>query len=123
MCRTARRVLLRQRSPVDPDRLTFAALRSRHPHERRAAIELAGAHDHWAAVILLLRILATPDADTQARAMTALRAWESRYNKVFTRPTRAQVDELESLVKSAHLDDRLRSRLRALGPALRSRCI
>jgi HEAT repeat protein len=120
VCRAARRVLLRG-APVDPERLTFAALSSRYPHERRAAVELAGAHDYWVAGVLLLRIAGTRDPATAARTAAALTAWESRYNRVFTKPTPRQVDELELLVEAANIDADLRGRLRALVPSLRAR--
>ncbi len=120
VCRAARRVLLRG-APVDPVRLAFAALRSRYTHERRAAVELAGAHDHWVAGVLLLRIAATSDAETAARASAALATWELRYNRVFTAPTRRQVEEYESLLDGANIDESLRRRLRALVPVLQAR--
>jgi hypothetical protein len=119
VCRAARRILLRG-APVDPERLTFAALSSHYPHERRAAVELAVAHDHWVAGILLLRVAGTRDPETAARATAALTAWESRYNRVFTKPTPRQVDEFDSLVQSANVDAGLRSRLGALVPSLRA---
>jgi HEAT repeat protein len=120
--RAARQVLLRG-GPVDPERITFAALRSSHPHERKGAVELARAHDHWVAGILLLRIAnASRDAEVVARASEGLRAWEVRYNAVFTPPSASQVQELESLVGAAvALDSGLLRRLRSLVPALRIR--
>lgn len=121
VCRAARTVLLRG-APVDPDRLAFAALSSRFPHERRAAVELAGAHDRWGAGILLLRIASTADPDTAKRATEALSTWVSRYNRVFTSPTRRQVDELESLLDKAAVDEGLRRRLQGLLSALEHRC-
>lgn len=120
VCRAARRVLLRG-APVDPERLAFAALRSRYPHERRAAVDLAGAHDHWVAGVLLLRIAGTSDPETAARASAALATWELRYNQVFTAPTRRQVEEFESLLDRASVDERLRQRLRVLVPVLEAR--
>lgn len=120
VCRAARRVLLRG-APVDPERLAFAALRSRFPHERRASIELASAHDHWVAGVLLLRIAGTSDAETSARASAALVAWEQRYNRIFTAPTPRQVAAFESLLDRANIDERLRGLLRSLVPALKSR--
>jgi hypothetical protein len=107
--------------PVDPELLTSAALTSRYPHERRAAVDLAVAHDHWVTGILLLRIAWTRDRDTAARVMGALTAWESRYNRVFTKPTSRQVEEFELLVESANVDADLRGRLRALVPSLKLR--
>jgi len=120
VCRAACRVLLRG-PPLDPERLIFAALRSRLLHVRSAAIDLARAHPHWVAANLLLRIAATGDAETAHRAGVALAAWEARYNRVFTKPSPRQVEEFESLLDTANLDDGLRSRLRALVPALRMR--
>jgi HEAT repeat protein len=120
VCRAARRVLLRG-APVDPERLALAALRSRYPHERRAAVELAGAHDHWIAGVLLLRIAGTSDAETAARASAALATWELRFNRVFTSPTRRQVQEFESLLDRANIDESLGRRLRALVPVLETR--
>jgi hypothetical protein len=120
VCRAARRVLLRG-APVDPERLAFAALQSRYPHERRAAVELAGVHDHWVTGVLLLRIAATSDADTAARAGAMLARWEVRYNQVFTALARRQVQEFESLLERAHIDERLRHRLRLLVPVLEAR--
>jgi hypothetical protein len=120
VCRAARRVLLRG-APVDPERLALAALRSRYRHERRAAIELAGAHDHWVAGVLLLRIAGTSDAEMAARAGAALATWEVHYNRVFTAPTRRQVQEFDSLLDRANLDESLRRRLRALVPVLEAR--
>jgi hypothetical protein len=106
---------------VDAEQLTFAALRSQYPHERRAAVELAGAHDHWTAGVLLLRIAGTSDTDTAARASAALAVWESRYNRVFTIPTRRQVPQFEELLEGANIDERLRQSLRALVPVLKTR--
>jgi HEAT repeat protein len=120
VCRAARRVLLRG-APVDPESLTFAALRSRYPHERRAAVELAKAHDHWVAGVLLLRIAGTADAETAARASAALAVWEARYNRVFSSPTRRQIDEFESLLDGAKIDESLKGRLRGLVPVLKAR--
>jgi hypothetical protein len=62
----------------------------------------------------------TRDPETAARATAALTAWESRYNRVFTKPTPRQVDEFDSLVQSANVDAGLRSRLGALVPSLRA---
>jgi len=118
--RAACKVLLRG-PPLDPERLTFAALRSRHLHVRSAAIDLAGVHSHWTAANLLLRIAATDDAETARRAGIALAAWEARYNQVFTRPSPREVEEFESLLQVAHLDDALRKRLGMLVPVLKGR--
>ena len=113
VCRAVRRVLLRG-APVDPDRLTFAALSSQFPHERRAAIELASVHDYWLAGILLLRIAGTRDPETARRASAALSVWETRFIRVFTRPTARQAEEYETLLSSANVDQALLGRLRAL---------
>jgi len=120
VCRAARTMLLRG-APLDPDRLAFAALSAHFPHERRAVVALAGAHDHWVAGILLLRIASTTDPATAKRVGEALSAWESRYNRVFTSPTRHQVDEFESRLAAATIDEDLRQRLLGLLPALKRR--
>jgi len=120
VCRASRQVLLRG-APVDPERLVFAALQSRHPHEQRAATDLAAMHDHWVAALLLLRIAHSREEAVVARAGSALLAWESRYNKVFTQPSRRQSDEFVKLLDGANVDEGLERRLRALVPALRSR--
>jgi HEAT repeat protein len=120
VCRAARRLLLRG-SPVDPDRLTFAALSSQYAHERRAAIELASVHDYWVAGTLLLRIASTRDPETASRASAALSIWETRFIRVFTKPTARQTEEYEALLESANVDQELLVRLRALVPVLRAR--
>lgn len=120
VCRAARRLLLRG-SPVDPDRLTFAALSSQYPHERRAAIELASVHDYWVAGILLLRIAGTRDPHTARRASAALTVWESRFIRVFTKPTARQAEEFEALLGAAYVDPDLLGRLQALVPVLKAR--
>ncbi|HSM91279.1 MAG TPA: hypothetical protein VLT47_00240 [Anaeromyxobacteraceae bacterium] len=120
--RAARKILLRS-GPIDPDRITWAALRSSHPHERKGAVELARAHDHWLAGVLLLRIATrTTDAAVVVRASEALQSWESRYNRVFSAPSEALVAEFEALASGeAAIEPALLARLRGLGPALRAR--
>jgi HEAT repeat protein len=120
VCRAARQILVRG-SPVDPERLILAALQSRFPHERQAAIELAGDHDHWVAGLLLLRIAAAGDVETSGRASAALGVWESRYGRVFTKPTQQLVEEFEALLGRAQVDPRLLGKLRDLIPAMRLR--
>jgi len=120
VCRAARLILVRG-APVDPERLTLAALQSRFPHERQAAIELAGDHDHWVAGLLLLRIAAAGDAETAGRASAALGTWESRCGRVFTKPTQLQVDEFEALLGRAPIDPCLLGELRDLVPSMRLR--
>jgi hypothetical protein len=56
-----------------------------------------------------------------ARAVGALRTWESRYNFVFTHPTKAQVEEFAELVGAASSDRPLAERLRSLVPSLELR--
>ena len=58
---------------------------------------------------------------TSARASAALVVWESRYNRVFTKPTRRQVEEFKSLLDAANIEVGLRARLRALVPLLKAR--
>lgn len=120
--RAARVVLLRA-GAIDPDRITWAALRSSQPHERKGAVELARAHDHWLAGVLLLRIATrATDAAVVARASEALQSWENRYNRVFSAPSEALVAEFEALVSGeSAIEPALLARLRALVPALRAR--
>ena len=115
-------VLLRA-GAIDPDRITWAALRSSHAHERKGAVELARAHDHWLAGVLLLRIATSAtDAAVVARASEALQSWENRYNRVFSAPSEALVAEFEALVSGeSAIEPALLARLRALVPALRAR--
>ncbi len=118
--RAARDVLLRG-PPVDPDRLTYAALRARFPHERRGAVDLVRRHDHWTAGLLLLRIAGGGGEDAASRAAAALWTWEARYNRVFTPPTAAQVAEFKEALASLNAEPALLSRLRSLVPALEMR--
>jgi HEAT repeat protein len=119
----AARMLLLRAGAIDPDRITWAALRSSHPHERKGAVELARAHDHWLAGVLLLRIaIRATDPSVVARACEALRSWENRYNRVFSAPSEALVAEFEALVAGeSAIEPALLTRLRGLVPALRAR--
>jgi HEAT repeat protein len=118
----ARRVLLRG-GAIDPERITWAALRSQLAHERKGAIELARAHDHWVAGLLLLRIASrATDAEVVRRACEALEAWEARYNRVFTAPAASQLAEWEAIVDAdSAIEAALLGRLRALLPAMKAR--
>ncbi|MGB8932313.1 MAG: HEAT repeat domain-containing protein [Anaeromyxobacteraceae bacterium] len=119
----AARMLLLRAGAIDPDRITWAAHRSSHPHERKGAVDLARAHDHWLAGVLLLRIATrTTDAAVVGRASEALQSWENRYNRVFSAPSEALVAEFEALVsRESAIEPAQLTRLRGLVPALRTR--
>jgi HEAT repeat protein len=112
-----------QGPPLDGDRLFALARQASHAHTWLAALALARTHDYWVAGPLLLRVASTAaGTDRRSSAGQALLYWEERFTRTFTRPTPAQVAELELLLnRAAGLDPAVRDRLRAILPSIRRR--
>ncbi|MGC4000866.1 MAG: hypothetical protein QM767_26795 [Anaeromyxobacter sp.] len=72
--------------------------------------------------LLLLRFAGSSDPAIAGRASMALVTWERRCTNVFTAPARRQVDQFEELLGRAHLDEKVRARLRMLAQVLSKRC-
>lgn len=89
----AARGLLRQGPPVDPSHLIRTAMDGRFPHERRAALDLMRAHEHWTAGLLLLRVAAVGPDDVAPRAEAALAGWHGRFHRVYAAPTAEQLTQ------------------------------